>query len=220
MDPRVVSRTLQLHAGQPLPLHRDRARGRLIAIRHGSTVGLLPVGSRWLACQRRAVHAAFHEHRTAQTPRVDRRGRQPVDPTLSIDGAPCVAAVHVRRCRCRRLLPRVGWKSKARLGVDAPNRRWRRPRPLWRPSELHGRRLSEEDDESVAGRQSSLRERASAPRFRTSERFRTTGTSWDSRSRYSTPSNTHSAGRRRSTIPTTRIACWIWAGPPRSLRTA
>ena len=104
------------------------ASRRLVALRRRSPVGRLPVGGIRLARDGRAVHGALPGDRAAQVPRLDRHRGQPVDSSVSIDGAPAAAAVHVRRHGRPGLLPGVGREPEPRLGIDEAGRLRRRPR--------------------------------------------------------------------------------------------
>ena len=96
--------------------------------------------------------AKYPGDRAAQVSRVVRARRQSVDPAVPVDGAPAVAAVHVRRHGRAGLLPGVGRQSEPRLGDDAPTRLRRGPRPVRRTREPDGRHLSKEDRPTCCSR--------------------------------------------------------------------
>ena len=168
--------------------------------------GFFPSGAVGWRVSDEPFMSKYPASRAAQAARLVRSRRQPVDPAVSVDGAPALDSSTRSAARSSRAttLPSVG----------NPNLSWettRQTRPrrsTWissadasaSPATSIERRLG-----PAARGQSSVRSRLRARRSRTRARSGTTATSSGSRSPFSTTSaQRRSAGRRRSTTRATR----------------
>ena len=113
--------------------------------------------------------AKFPGDRAAQAPRLDRHRRQPVDPAVSVDGAPAARSSTCSAAPSSRATTRRRSPTRTSAGKHAADRLRPGPRPVGRPLSLTADYYQQEDERPAARGQPAVRVRL---RDRAAERGR------------------------------------------------